>query len=521
MLLLLLKLSVGDVFATDGLAKVLDAIPENERVSFLRERELTKRERELTKREELKLQQEKEKTKQLQSHPQGRAIATAQVSSSKTPSHIGTEEMNALDSQGDQRTVRFEGSHGDAVLTEEEAATAVLEAQESEKMLDVFMTPFLSHVLGTNGRVLVNCEDFAWVEVMSGHRKLNLKPDFAVAPAGYVVFKDPPHASEGIKQARDESKSALHFGTPLWELRDSVIVLESKKKISSEGFGELLVYLRWICSPTFPTSRGMLFDATEFWLIECVEGVVTKRVISQWTTAGSVQLIRDFFPLSVWERAQVEACIKLGVAVCDDGFLGAGGSGRVFKLKAASARDQHALKVVLSANTYKLQVEHARLQNRKLDCLVTPTTDIAVVEGVGAAYAMAPVGSPVCVSPTNVRDIFNSLKTLHDAKLVHGDARLANVVFHRGKYVWVDVMLSCNSPLEVEIVSDIRTLAASCLKCSETDLPLEVYRHATTKDYAKTALAVGGMLSTASSSSPSSSLPPSSPSGAKRDSHKS
>jgi len=486
---------------------VLDAIPENERVYFLRERELeltkreleltkqlTKRELELTKQEELKLQQEKERTKQMQSHPSGHGIA--QLSSSKTPSHIGTEEMNALDSQGDQRTLRFEGSHGDAVLTEEEAETAVLKARESEKMLDVFMTPFLSRVLGTNGRVLVNCEDFAWVEVMSGHRKLNLKPDFAVAPSGYVVFKDPPHASESIKQAREEESkiSPLHFGTPLWELRDSVIVLESKKKISSEGFGELLVYLRWICSPTFPTARGMLFDATEFWLIECVEGVVTKRVISQWTTAGSVQLIRDFFPLSLWERAQVEACSKFGVTICDDGFLGAGGSGRVFKLKAASTRDQQALKVVLSSNIYNLSVEHALLRTFELDCLVTATTDIAVLKGVGAAYAMAPVGSPVCVSPTNIRDIVNSLKTLHDAKLGHGDARLANVVFHRGKYVWVDVMLSCNSPLEVQIVADIKTLAASCLKCAVPDLPSDVSQHASKKDYATTAWAIGQLM---------------------------
>ena len=480
---------------------MLDAIPENERVSFLRERELTKR-------EELKLQQEKERTKQLQSNPSGRGIATVQLSSSKTPSHIGTEEMHALDSEGDQRTVRFEGSRGDAVLTKKEAATAVLKAQESEKMLDVFMTPFLSHVLGTEGRILVNCEDFAWVEVMSGHRKLNLKPDFAVAPAGYVVFKDPPQASESIKQARDQSKGALHFGTPLWELRDSVIVIESKKKISSEGFGELLVYLRWICSPTFPTSRGMLFDATEFWLIECVEGVVTKRVISHWTTAGSVQLIRAFFPLSLWERAQVEVCKKLGVTVCDDGFLGVGGSGRVFKLKADSTRDQQALKVVLSANIYHLEVEHALLQNRELECLVTTTTGIAVVEDVGAGYAMAPVGSPVCASSSSVVDLFNSLKTLHDAKLGHGDARLANVVFYRGKYVWVDVMLSCNSPLEVQIVSDIKTLAASCLKCTVKDLPPEVSQHATNKDYANIAWTVGKLLSTAP-------FPSSSTSGAK------
>lgn len=390
--------------------------------------------------------------------------------SSKSASQLGYEELLTLNTQGDSRTTNFKGDSGAAVLSAEEESIG--KAKESEKLLNVYMTPFLSEVFEIDGRILVNGEEFGWIEVMPGHSQFNCKPDFAVGPAGYFDIKPAPNADERVAKARAEVTMPLRFGTPQWQLRDSVIVLESRKKISSEGFGELLNYLRHIHCPKFPISRGMLFDPTDFWLVECVYGVVTKRVISKWTAAGSVQLIRNFFPLSEWERVQLGVCEELKVTVIDDGFLGAGGSGRVFRVESDDRRGK-ALKLVLNGNIHGMRVEHALIsdsERKKLPHLVSSSTDdIAVMDGMGAGYAMTPVGQQVTATSDNVDAIFASLNTLHEAKLVHGDARLANVVFCLGQHVWVDLMLSRNDPFEVQIWQDLGSLAKSCLKCK--DLP--------------------------------------------------
>jgi hypothetical protein len=290
---------------------------------------------------------------------------------------------------------------------------------------------------------------------------------------GYFDLSHAPHEQdERVVEARDALSVTVRFGAPRWQLRDSIIVIESKRKITGQGFGELVNYLRLIYSNQFPISRGMLFDPIEFWLVECVEGCVTKRVVSEWTAAGSVELIRDFFPLSEWECVQLGVCEELMVTVIDDGFLGAGDSGRVFRVESDYTMGT-ALKLVRSGDIDGMTAEHALISDHErmeLPHLVSSLTDdIFVMDGMGSGYAMTPVGQQVTATSENVDAIFASLSTLHAAEMVHGDARLANVVWAGNRFVWVDLVLSRNNPFKVQIWQDLRTLAKSCL--GEEDLP--------------------------------------------------
>lgn len=134
-------------------------------------------------------------------------------------------------------------------------------------------------------------------------------------------------------------------------------------------------------------------------------------------------------------------------------FLGAGAFGFVFRVKRVG--DEHnqclALKICVSGrigsfdNVRRLNTEYERMLQVYKKC---PNVVMAFEEGgfqrfvdknneeIGAALLMSHVGKGY--SDLSPRNIVDSLNELHSKNILHGDARLANIVSVKGKPVWID-----------------------------------------------------------------------------------
>ena len=113
----------------------------------------------------------------------------------------------------------------------------------------------------------------------------------------------------------------------------------------------------------------------------------------------------------------------------------------------------------------------------------------------GAAYLMERVGAPASASSRRAcRDVFGALAALHRAGVVHGDARLPNLLAVDGDLRWIDLAAGVVSeapgavaPVEQQRY-DATTLARSVLGVNATaELPLAVSNAATRCDAANAA----------------------------------
>ena len=70
--------------------------------------------------------------------------------------------------------------------------------------------------------------------------------------------------------------------------------------------------------------------------------------------------------------------------------------------------------------------------------------DIGNTQFTGGYFLMRPVGQPLTAKlvqddPRKLSKIFGSLAALHAANVLHGDARIDNIIKHeKDKYLWVD-----------------------------------------------------------------------------------
>ncbi|KAJ3110006.1 hypothetical protein HDU96_006979 [Phlyctochytrium bullatum] len=129
-------------------------------------------------------------------------------------------------------------------------------------------------------------------------------------------------------------------------------------------------------------------------------------------------------------------------------FLGFGGTGRVFKVEFQDG-GVAALKVVLSEYLNVLENEAGVWQMeacRKSGVVVQLLSPFKTIdEGSGAAMLISPVGKPVKredLIKEDIFSIFQSLLKLHQGEIVHGDARLSNLIKHEGVYLWIDILHS-------------------------------------------------------------------------------
>lgn len=212
-----------------------------------------------------------------------------------------------------------------------------------------------------------------------------------------------------------------------------------------------------------------MFDKTKFMLLQMSGSYRRKEVVSvvrgDWVTGGSVNSIKQFFEASAeqpWNKLLCHALASINKKTIN--FLGAGAHGRVFTVSDESGATT-ALKISLREK-FSIQYEFECMEiANSLGCKVVAPVAKVVCSEVGGYYEMRDVGTKV--DAKNVKDdlphLFLSLKSLHDKRVIHGDARLDNLIKCERGYLWIDLALSkFFTPSSLE--SDISTFTQSILK---------------------------------------------------------
>jgi cell division inhibitor SulA len=228
----------------------------------------------------------------------------------------------------------------------------------------------------------------------------------------------------------------------------------------------------------------MVFNGSQFWLFASFDGHALKLVRGTWAAPGSASLVRHFFydqpplpppPLLPLLRKLLSALHLRPAQMDGSAFLGAGGSGRVFAVESTQPTTRHAqrmaLKLVPAATsaTWLIDLTHEYKAMQDATALGLPVVPVVanslhVVDDVGGGYLLARCG--VLFDATSLGDCsaaFVSLAALHSRAVLHGDARLPNLLVVDGHAAWVD--LSAGHMLGG---LDARTRAANCSIDMET-----------------------------------------------------
>ena len=412
-----------------------------------------------------------------------------------TPAALGESILKALSAiSGGQSD--FAGTFGPAILTSGEQDALLLCSSEMEVVK--FITPFLWDIRGAGdkdesfGGVLVNSENNQWLDNSANplSPNLRLKPDLFSSWRPFVI--------ERTRSERQGEGSVFCYGVLAHRLlqRDGAVreLYEAKfnRNLTNADFGELVEYHRLIPG----LCRGMLFNQTQFWLYSSFDGHPSKLVRSVWTKDGSHGLVREFFevcreepPLLVALRALTST---LSVRLSSNGtiFLGAGGSGRVFLVERITLGNAQpgmlALKVVVGEHPSLLANEfQAMSAAQHLYAPVVPVVagSLRLLNETSGGYLLSEVGTVFELTGLNSCIMaFASLQALHALRVMHGDARLPNLLkMPDGKLAWIDLvrgvvgMFEGSSPLITAFIqADATDLACSVLGCSRGAAPQSV-----------------------------------------------
>ncbi len=386
-------------------------------------------------------------------------------------SALGLRALEVLSQLG--RVEEFTGDEaaGASVLDAEQQA--LLAGCTSETEVVKHLTPVLCGLrAGNDGNedacrcVLVNGENFSWLDdpVTPLPSNLRLKPDLFSAPRICVEVR------EGTR--KQGSGDRYIFG----RLADRCLqldgcvreVYEAKlKDLTLHDFGELVNYHQLIHG----VCRGMLFNGSHFWLFASLHGNPVHLVRGAWSVPGSASRIRRFFdedqpqpqppPLVPLLRHLLSVLRLRPAPQGGTSFLGGGGSGRVFAVErvesAAHAPERLALKAVVStaetAWAHSLLQEFRAMQHAAAQgAPVVPVLagSLHLLDGVGGGFLLARCGVPfdATASRAACTAAFESLAALHARDVLHGDARLPNLLRLDGAAAWVD--LSANAVARAE-----------------------------------------------------------------------
>jgi hypothetical protein len=369
---------------------------------------------------------------------------------------------------------------GKSFLTEAErdaARVIINSADKHERHLVAFMTPILQERLMStvpNGHVLVNSEEYSWVPQSAGLKANYLTPDHFIAPHYLVEFRPPyknaPPCAGG------------EYGTfPVFNARRSFVAIgDAKKKLDYTAQGEFTKYLEALSYPDSndqgATIRGFVYDWEKCCLMTACRGRILQITVVQWTTPGSLDVIRSYFSFGDYKKHFHDglqlACSHLGVTLpryssgpvgkCGQCVLGAGAFGTVFEVLRGEER--LALKLALyeeECTALSSEFDRAKwLPADALSSVIGVVKDSMFMGSIGrgaeggpvsvAAFLMSTVGIPFS-HVDNVKDeygplILESLSNLHAAGVSHGDARYKNVVRleHEGppkrvEFRWIDL----------------------------------------------------------------------------------
>lgn len=295
-------------------------------------------------------------------------------------------------------------------------------------------------------------------------KDLRLRPDLLLTWAPFVKFSDGGEATGELGGYHLQQNGCV------------AALFEAERGTLSEAhFGRLCGYHMCIQKGA---CRGMLLGPASFQLYKTVNTSPAMLVKGEWTTPGSAEAIRSFFsgveepPLLLLMRAVARS---LGVQPVHAGgrcYLGSGACGHAFAV--GDPAHPHALKVVVTPEPWSVTSEFALLEfaASRGAPVVRPVpgslrADIAAERGVtGSGYLLEAVGVPFSVvSPATCASAFRSLAACHKAGVLHGDARVPNLlaVGPQGDPAWIDLRVTppLGASLETLRACDVRTLARS------------------------------------------------------------
>ena len=257
-----------------------------------------------TRTEQLSIHQKLDALLSWQNQHNGRATPE------KTPASLGEREKERLLKAG--RMKAFEDKPGQAaVLTEGELRE--LDSCTSEHQVVAFLTSPFEKIFGEKSLCVVNSEEYTWLET-SGDPRYNQKPDLMFCHRAIYTPHDPPQIKD--ERAENMRRENDKFGVLTnWVLRDCISATgEAKLKIDNEAFGEVINYGAHLCWDSGRDSapdeaRLVLFDKSEFWLVEIVRGYVFRVTTCGWTVEGSRTLLSSFpFSSPEWMELLDAAC---------------------------------------------------------------------------------------------------------------------------------------------------------------------------------------------------------------------
>ena len=196
-------------------------------------------------------------------------------------------------------------------------------------------------------KCVVNSELIAWIRTAVNMSEHYQKPDlFVCDKVAFIAGIPPSITTKSVASARVAAsfrRAGFLFGSCAWQLRDSVLcIFEGKVKITlHEAIGEIFPKMQNLLNnSSMAAQKCCLFDKDELYLLTFTSSGLFSSHRFRWTTPGSYQVLSDFIcpPTLVeptWLRTLRKLCSKFHVEPVMDGatFLGAGGTGKVFKVK--------------------------------------------------------------------------------------------------------------------------------------------------------------------------------------------
>ncbi|KAJ3102152.1 hypothetical protein HDU96_009728 [Phlyctochytrium bullatum] len=324
------------------------------------------------------------------------------------------------------------GYNGDPVLEVHEQEL-VKEAQ-NERELTTKMKPYIARALEACEYPLrfVNTETQGWLM-----QSEDAQPHECLRPDGFVTL-------EGLYKKKGGGL------IPYVKLWDMLVVFEAKTDLED--------------NPDRTLTQGKVIQA------DCIE----------WTMTGSreyfLKFIKGGLERTGWVSLILTACRELSAnLVSEEAFLGAGRTGRVFKV--LQNNETFALKVVRKKDISSLIVEKSQLDacSRVNGLTVKATSILHLDNDAGAAVLITPVGTPMdhaTLSEADVTGMFKALFKLHKAGFIHRDARWPNVIKVDGGYRWIDLVGQAAIVYRWMRLQDIQVLRNSILNY-DLDVPLE------------------------------------------------
>ena len=426
----------------------------------------------------------------------------------ETPASLGAKTLDALHKSALVREIVASNDQTQLPVLNQEAFEE-LATLTNEHQVVAFMTPVFADICRGAEIQVVNSEEYAWLQTMSESKKYNQKPDIIFCHKAIYNSRVPFNTDdENLLQLRRDDN--IYGVLASWSLRDSIdVVGEAKMRIDNSAFGEVVNYARHISyqegSPIH--TKLLLYDQQEFLQVRAARGEIASVAKCRWDIAGSLGELARFIRegRSPWVELLIEACSHWGLEVEPNSFLGKGAFGRVFKVYRRPGnhgrRVLAALKLVLpgddGSGILQLLKEKESMMKaaEQVPHAVAHVEEIKVFGDLGAGLLLSDVGSEVPKAAW--LQLFQTLGSLHEHNIIHGDPRLSNSIFVQGQVKWIDFLSAvvATDPTDVEVKRlDLRILVQSC--CESDDAVLGPSVEAALKEYAGNVTSAGDVFST-------------------------